>query len=103
MNYRVTHTSTYRYSEPVSISHHALRLTPRALPRQNCRRCEIEITPKPGAARSQTDYFGNQRTFVAVQDPHEQLVVRATSDVEVNPATTIDLATTPAWETVRTP
>jgi len=103
MNYRVTHTSTYRYSEPVSISHHALRLTPRALPRQSCRRNEIEITPKPAVTRSRTDYFGNQLTFVAVQDPHEQLVVRVTSEVEVNPAATIDPAKTPAWEIARTP
>jgi transglutaminase-like putative cysteine protease len=30
--YRVEHQTDYRYEEPVTLSHHQLRLTPRALP-----------------------------------------------------------------------
>lgn len=101
MNFRITHTSSYHYGDPVSISHHALRLTPRALPHQNCRQCDIQVSPTPAVLRTRTDYFGNQLTFVTVQDPHEKLIVTATSEVEVLPLPAIDVHTTPAWEAVR--
>lgn len=101
MKYRITHTSTYAYAEPVSISHHALRLTPRALPHQTCRQCNIAITPAPAVTRDRADYFGNCLTFVAVQDPHEQLVVNVTSEVEIKPVAAVDPNSTPAWESVR--
>ena len=36
MIYRVRHRTTYDYEDPVSVSHHLVRLTPRNLPRQVC-------------------------------------------------------------------
>ena len=34
MNYRIVHRTTYDYSEPVTVSHHAARLKPRSLAHQ---------------------------------------------------------------------
>ena len=36
MIYRVRHRTTYDYEDPVSVSHHLVRLTPRNLPGQIC-------------------------------------------------------------------
>ncbi len=36
--YRVRHRTTYSYEDEVSVSHHVVRLTPRSLSRQTCRR-----------------------------------------------------------------
>ena len=37
MIYRVTHRTKYDYEDPVSVSHHLVRLTPRNLRGQICR------------------------------------------------------------------
>src|SRR5713101_6039704 len=101
MTYRLNHTSTYKYTEAVSISHHLVRLTPRALPHQTCRRCEITITPAPQTTSQRTDYFGNTATFVIVQGLHEELIVKAQSEVEVSPVSPVAPSETPPWENVR--
>ena len=36
MQYDVTHTTEYDYSESVVVAHHAARLKPRELPQQEC-------------------------------------------------------------------
>jgi hypothetical protein len=45
--YRVEHQTDYRYEEPVTLSHHQLRLTPRPLPHQHSQACELALTPVP--------------------------------------------------------
>ena len=45
MTYKITHTTTYDYTDSVSLSHHLLRLTPRQLAHQHC----LGHTVSPGA------------------------------------------------------
>lgn len=99
--YRVVHITTYRYGEPVGVSHNLLHLAPSTAGRQRCEDFALEISPRPAVMHRRTDWFGNRVDAFTVQDPHRELVVRATSTVEVEPAFGLDPAVTPAWEQVR--
>jgi transglutaminase-like putative cysteine protease len=98
--YRVRHVTTYAYEDPVSVSHHLLRLTPRNLPGQVCHETQISILPEPPVTTTGSDYFGNIQTLFTLQEPHDGLIVEATSEVEVHPAKPPDLSASPPWETV---
>lgn len=101
MLYYVQHTTTYTYTETVSICHNELRLKPRVTPRQACLAHALQVQPGPAGLRHDTDYFGNQVTFLMVQEPHRHLRITATSTVEVRPGEVPPGMATPAWETVR--
>ena len=73
MIYQVSHSTQYKYSEPVSVSHQMLHLTPRTGKRQNCANHQLTIVPEPAITSRRSDYFGNQEEFCIVQEPHKQL------------------------------
>ena len=87
MRYNVSHRTTYRYSQPVSISHHVLHLAPRACDRQVAEWATISTEPQPAVRSDTVDYFGNPVTFVTIQEQHEELVIEALSRVDVSPPT----------------
>jgi len=99
--YRVRHVTTYDYEDPVSVSHHILRLTPHNSLRQTCRQTALDIAPKPASSTRHVDYFGNATTSFTLLEPHERLVVEVTSELEVTAAALPDFAGSPAWESVR--
>ena len=101
MRYAIDHTTTYKYSDEVSVSHHLARLRPRELPGQRCLRHEQLVKPSPASQSAHEDYFGNAITFFAIHEPHEQLEVRARSEVEVSTVDAPPFAETPSWESVR--
>jgi transglutaminase-like putative cysteine protease len=101
MIYGITHTTTYEYSDSVSLSHHVLRLHPRDLRRQRCLENELELYPRAGVMKSHIDYFGNRTTFVTVEGTHRKLVATSRSRVEVNETPRPRPAETPTWEAVR--
>ena len=84
MIYRVRHRTTYDYKDPVSVSHHLVRLTPRNLPGQVCRRTQISVLPAPHITATHHDYFGNTQTFFTLEEPHDGLIVEASSELEVH-------------------
>jgi transglutaminase-like putative cysteine protease len=96
----VSHRTVFVYEQHVSISHHVLHLTPRQNPRQACLRSSIIVTPAPTVRTETVDYFGNPVTHLTVQDPHKQLLVHASSRVEVVPGAALDLDTSTPWEEV---
>lgn len=100
MIYEVSHRTVYRYSQPVSISHHLLHLTPRDGGFQACRDTAVEITPAPTVRAPGIDYFGNPTTFVTIQQNHIELVLHALSSIEVADRPIPEPAATPAWEVV---
>ena len=79
VQYEVVHTTEYDYSESVAVSHHLARLSPRALPHQECLHHDLQIEPAPAVMTTHTDYFGNAVTFFAMQGAHKRLTVRARS------------------------
>ena len=101
MRYTIDHTTIYKYSEEVSVSHHLARLRPRDLSGQRCLRHEQLVAPAPAAQTGHDDYFGNVVTFFAIHEPHEQLEVRARSGVEVSAPDLPPFTDTPTWESVR--
>ena len=101
MIYELTHSTAYEYLNPVSLSHHTLRLHPRGLPRQRCLRNALEIQPAAALTHSHLDYFGNEVTFVTVEGSHKNLLITSRSRVEVEAAATPKPEETPAWESVR--
>ncbi|MES2691942.1 MAG: transglutaminase family protein [Verrucomicrobiota bacterium] len=100
MNYRVTHSTAYDYSEPVTVSHHVARLEPRVTPTQRKIEFDLQVTPEPSVRTLHTDYFGNSACFFSIEQLHKQLEVTATSIVEVTAEPLQALDVSPAWETV---
>ena len=99
--YRVEHHTAYRYSEPVTLSHQLLHLTPRPLRYQHSRAHEVTITPAPTYSRERIDPFGNPVTEIAIESAHSTLEIVARSTVVVNRREAPDPHKTAAWETVR--
>lgn len=100
MRYRVLHRTTYVYSEPVTISHHAARLKPRALRLQECEEFALGFRPSPAVQKTRTDFFGNEIQFFSVQEVHPGLDITARSLVTVFPRPEVRLSDSPPWETV---
>ncbi len=101
MKYRISHATTFFYSEPVPLGHNEAHLTPRNFGRQSCLVTTLTIDPAPVAVHHWVDYFGNQATFFTLEQEHRQLSIDAESVVEVEPASPPDPGATPAWEEVR--
>jgi len=101
MNYSITHTTTYDYSEPVSLCQNVAHLAPRECPRQRAGRSVMTITPDPAVLEDRVDYYGNPVCYFTIQEQHRELTVSVTHRVEVPAGVAPDPAATPAWETVR--
>ena len=101
MIYSVRHRTTYKYEDPVSVSHHVVRLSPRDIPKQKCREVHVSIVPAPAATSTHLDYFGNTQTSFTLHEPHDSLIVEAKSGLEVAAVESPVFSASPPWETVR--
>jgi transglutaminase-like putative cysteine protease len=98
----ILHETHYRYSAPVVLSQQLLHLTPRTLPWQTCERHRIAVEPAAGEVAEREDYFGNRTVHLLLAVPHEALLVRAESEVNVMPrARERRSAPKISWEAVR--
>lgn len=82
MHYKVTHTTTYEYNEPVSLCHNLALLKPRSTVMQICHETKLNIDPQPDIINEYEDFFGNKATYFAIQQEHKTLTVTVTSFVE---------------------
>lgn len=102
IRYNVVHETSYLYDSPVSVSRQHLHLTPRDCPWQTCRAHDISIDPEPTLSLSRLDHFGNPVRQFAIEAPHNRLIVRAESTIDVRPHLIEGaLADSPTWENVR--
>ncbi|MFT3786807.1 MAG: transglutaminase family protein [Tepidisphaeraceae bacterium] len=101
MRYRVHHETRYRYSEPVSLCQNVLRLKPRDRVGQTCLRHDIAITPMPSARSNRADFFGNDLTWVSVEEAHSELSITARSEVAVAFPRLPEPGSTAPWEAAR--
>ncbi len=101
MKYRVTHDTSYNYSDAVPVCHNFVHLTPRDTAWQICRNHKLVIKPTPAISLRRLDYFGNQVTYFSLHEGHRRLSLSAVSRVEVRPFPVADPATSPPWEDVR--
>lgn len=103
MKYRITHTTYYRYSQPVGLCQNEARLQPRNFWRQQCHNSRFDIQPTPTDFREWLDFFGNHVTYFAIQQPHTQLTVTAINEVTIfSRQNNSDLANRITWEQART-
>ena len=89
MKYSITHTTTYRYSEPVALQAHTLRLCPRSDSWQTLDDFKLQIIPTPLKTSDYTDLDGN-RLIKAWFDPQpsdrlEIVTNSQTTTHQVNP------------------
>jgi len=103
VNYRITHTTEFVYAARVGLCYNLARMLPRELPQQKVLAAELHIDPLPNDHYPGVDYFGNRTDCFSIQQPHDRLVVTATSDVEVVSAEAglFEHSHELPWETVR--
>ncbi len=73
----------YRYSTPVGLAPHLLRLTPRA-ERVRMLASQLTVQPVPAARRELVDRFGNRITEVSFDGPSQLLRVESCFDLEIS-------------------
>ena len=100
MNYKVTHTTRYSYSDPVPVCHNQVRLTPRQGPFQRCIDHRLLINPTPPDLSERMDYFGNKLQYFSIHEAHSSLTVTSTTRVVVEPRLLPNAEASPGWEQV---
>jgi transglutaminase-like putative cysteine protease len=76
MLFRVTHTTDYRYGEPVAEAYLELRLTPPNREKQAVREHRLMIEPVSRTS-AYRDYFGNEVSFLSLPYRHTRLTIRS--------------------------
>lgn len=112
---RVTHDTHYQYSARVEYAQHQSWLHPRETSRQQVLDFSLDVKPSPDLINTEIDTFGNRRYFFALNQPHDELLVRSRSLVRVlsprlaaaasgeRPPAIVDpsICNASAWETIR--
>jgi transglutaminase-like putative cysteine protease len=98
-HYTVTHRTEYGYDDVVTASYGMAVLLPRQVPGRQRVDAQVLIEPAPADQREHLDVYGNRALYFSVLAEHTQLVVTATSKVDVEPAPL--MLDGPAWEDVR--
>lgn len=102
--YTVTHRTTYKYSETITLSYNEAFVMPRsfALPtfEQTVTKSHVTVTPQASDVRERTDFFGNRALHFSMRTPHAEMTVTATSEVDVTPVSA-EINHNTGWETVR--
>lgn len=95
MKYRIVHSTSYQYSDPVPVCHNQLRLAPRETAYTTCTSHRLLIRPSPENVSRRKDWFGNLVQSFLLDESHRKLLLTATSRVSVSPQIVPDPATTP--------
>jgi len=101
MTVTASHTTTYLYSNPVSICHTQTHLMPRESKRQKLISHELSVSPEPAFSTSRIDYFGNEMNFFSIHEMHQTLTITSFSELELFPEDPPHAGLTPPWEDVR--
>lgn len=101
MEYRITHTTRYIYSESVTLCQNITHLKPREHKRQHCTMSELVILPEPAITDARNDYFGNPSSYFIIQEAHRELTLSAAHCIEVYSVDHPEPAVTTPWELVR--
>lgn len=81
MKLLINHQTTYRYDRLVRRSMQYLRLNPQALSNQRVLNWQLAA---PGVTHTQSDGFGNLWTSLSMQQPHQDLLIMAQGEVEID-------------------
>jgi len=104
MLFRVCHVTTYRYSQPVRLAPHWLRLRPRCDGMVQLLNHEIDILPLPAGRGEAFDAEGNLATRIWFMGETEQLTVASRFEARTLRSDPYDyLAEDMPWDHVYTP
>jgi transglutaminase-like putative cysteine protease len=81
MYFEITHKTTYRYSRPVFLEPHTLKLRPRCDGLQNLTQFDCTIEPRPAGVSDGVDLDGNVSANVWFEGLTELLVIESRSKV----------------------
>jgi transglutaminase-like putative cysteine protease len=81
MNYRITHTTIYTYSDPVSFCYNVARLGIRNTDTQFAHGSFVGIHPQPEVISEYKDFYGNKVIYFGIQHEHKTLTVVVSSEV----------------------
>ena len=111
MLFTIDHTTEYRFTRPVFLEPHQLRLQPRTDGAQRLVRFDLQIEPTPAGMTLATDAEGNIVTMAWFNDVHDRMVLRSSSEVETLRENPYDFLLTPTnrrlpigyqpWETTQ--
>ncbi len=100
--YSVIHQTDYNYRSVVTLSQQYLHLTPRNFDYQQTISHQIQIDPVPEDTGDSLDYFANATRKITVTIPHQMLIVRTESVVDVYPRPgTQQIGGGEAWESLK--
>src|SRR5204862_157866 len=98
VHYRVSHRTTYEYSQPMTDGYTLAYLLPRPTPQQMVGRALVEVEPDVDDREEHTDAFGNRVLQFGVYHQHDALRLHATAEVVFEPMY-LD-GDGPPWESV---
>ncbi len=101
MTLHVTHSTTYLYSDSVTISYNEVHLAPRPHRGQIVVSHDLTITPPPDFSAARRDYFGNEVTWFSIYEPHQTLTITAKDTVQTLPVELPQGNPVPTWELAR--
>jgi transglutaminase-like putative cysteine protease len=101
MIYDIKQTTVCHYASPAAQARHVLRLTPSNHPGQRVQIAALDIIPKPIQRRDGEDFFGNCLARIALEEPHDKLIVKVSARVGIDAAPAPAPLDTSAWEAVR--
>lgn len=82
MRFEIVHQTECKYSRPVFLEPHVLRLRPRSDWSQRLESFELEISPEPAGCARLVDLDGNDTAQPWFSEKHEHLRITAHSQVE---------------------
>lgn len=95
----VVHETRYFYAAPVTLAHHVAHLRPLADEWQRVLAHALQIEPTPEPPAFGVDAEGNAIARFTLVQPHETLLVRATSRVALAPRfAALDAEAAPPWD-----
>src|SRR5262245_58548188 len=101
MIYDVRQETIYRYASSVAYARHVVRLGLIDQTGQRVVAAALDFTPTPIERREGRDFFGNRVTWIALDQPHDTLIVKVAARVAVTRNASIKPDATPPWEDVR--
>ncbi|MGB3189603.1 MAG: transglutaminase family protein [Limnoraphis sp.] len=84
MDYNITHTTTYTYTQAVDLAPHIVRLRPRSDAFQTLHSFFIEVFPEPIGQSSIVDLAGNDIIKLWFKQQTEKLSIKVSSSVETH-------------------
>lgn len=100
MKYKITHSTKYQYTVPVSVCHNVVVLTPRESEWVRTIAHRLSVRPTPIVTAKRRDWFGNLVQSFSIEESHRQLVITSTSRIDVQPRPIPQPDTTPSWTVV---